>query len=244
MNYRLKTVKTCPTCEREFRPWASTQRWCSVACIPSERERGLGSRRQGRQRPCAHCGTPFYAKPSEIAKGAKFCSRDCFFASGVTQTATARSKRKQATPDRSGTSNPNFKHGKRSGTHIRGFNAKAKGESSCRNCGVSDVRLHLHHAIPRSLSRAARNNLLNGVPLCPKCHTGWHCRTVTIYRDIFTPEEWAYISSVQLTGQNIGAWLDDRYPDHLQNLRGGRDTSPERQGTVVSRTRSPREDTR
>lgn len=91
-----------------------------------------------------------------------------------------------------------------------------KREDRCRNCGRPDGgeggRLQLHHAIPRSMSRAAKFDLRNGVPLCVACHMAWHRRAIVIYRDIFTAEEWAFISSVQLLGQNLDAWLDDRYP--------------------------------
>jgi hypothetical protein len=93
------------------------------------------------------------------------------------------------------------------------WNLSEKGEAQCRNCWRTDRRVHLHHAIPRSMCAEARLNLLNGVPLCTVCHFGWHRRQVTIYRDVFTPEEWAYISSVQLVGQDTQAWLDDRYPE-------------------------------
>jgi 5-methylcytosine-specific restriction endonuclease McrA len=94
----------------------------------------------------------------------------------------------------------------------RVFNLRLKGEDRCRNCGRGGP-LHLHHAVPRSMSHAARTELLNGLPLCPRCHSGWHQRVVTIYRDVFTEAEWQFISAVELFGQRIGAWIDDRYPD-------------------------------
>lgn len=91
--------------------------------------------------------------------------------------------------------------------------SEGREELACRNCGRTDLRLHLHHAVPRSMCKAARLDLRNGVPLCTNCHLGWHHRRVTIPRSIFTPIEWAFISSLDLTGQNITAWLDERYPD-------------------------------
>lgn len=92
------------------------------------------------------------------------------------------------------------------------WNIDLKREERCRNCGDAEAVLHLHHVIPRSKCRATKYDLLNGLPLCTSCHLGWHHRRVTIYRDVFTPEEWAYLSSVQLTGEEIGPWLDKRYP--------------------------------
>lgn len=89
-----------------------------------------------------------------------------------------------------------------------------KREPTCRNCGEVGL-LSLHHAVPRSLCRAGKYDLRNGVPLCARCHLGWHNRLVTLYRDIFTAEEWEFISSLRLSGQRIEAWLDDRYPERL-----------------------------
>lgn len=91
------------------------------------------------------------------------------------------------------------------------FSLRNKGETACRACGTT-YGLHLHHAIPRSMFRAGRDELLNGIALCHACHLGWHQRVVVLYRDIFTEEEWAYLSGVVLLGQNVLAWLDDRYP--------------------------------
>lgn len=54
--------------------------------------------------------------------------------------------------------------------------------------------------------------ILNTIPLCAGCHTGWHRRRVVLHREIFTREEWVCISSAPLLGQNVAAWLDERYP--------------------------------
>jgi hypothetical protein len=108
------------------------------------------------------------------------------------------------------------KHGRYSGLH--GWSVSAKGEDVCRACGRGPSgagvtgRLHLHHVIPRSMCKATRADLRNGIPLCWDCHQGWHDRRVVIYRDVFTPDEWAFLTAVQLTGQEIGPWLDAQYP--------------------------------
>ena len=76
-----------------------------------------------------------------------------------------------------------------------------KPEAVCRCCNKRPARaLNLHHAIPRSMCRAARYDLRNGLPLCERCHMGWHHREVVVYRDAFTREEWAYLLSVELAG--------------------------------------------
>ena len=54
--------------------------------------------------------------------------------------------------------------------------------------------LHLHHSIPRGVSEVARTDLRSGLALCASCHTRWHRRTLTIYRNVFTAEEWDYLT--------------------------------------------------
>lgn len=94
------------------------------------------------------------------------------------------------------------------------FNINSKREGACRNCKKAGV-LHLHHIVPRDLSVAGEKDLRNGVPLCPSCHSGWHVGQVNLYRDIFTEDEWACISSLI-----DAAWLDERYPSRPSNGGG------------------------
>lgn len=109
-----------------------------------------------------------------------------------------------------------IKHGRYIG--LTGFSVKAKGEAACRACGATPTgtgpmgALHLHHAIPRSMCKATKTDLRNGIPLCRACHAGWHDRQVTIYRDAFTVAEWAFLLTVDLLGQEVGPWLDRHYP--------------------------------
>lgn len=90
-----------------------------------------------------------------------------------------------------------------------------KREPVCRACGQppDELRpLNLHHAIPRSLAPSIKYDLRNGLPLCAACHLGWHRREVTIYRDVFTAEEWAFLTTLTFQGFNPEAWLEERYP--------------------------------
>jgi hypothetical protein len=111
------------------------------------------------------------------------------------------------------------KHGRYVGSHK--WNVAAKGERRCRNCGKRpEARgLHLHHVIPRSMCRATKTDLRNGIPLCSDCHGGWHDRRLVIYRDVFTQDEWAFLCAVQLTGQEVVPWLDVHYPDRGRPFR-------------------------
>jgi hypothetical protein len=113
--------------------------------------------------------------------------------------------------ERGGEGNPAHSHGRRVGVSIPGWRLQAKGERECRNCGSLDG-LQLHHAIPRGKWKAGAADLRNALPLCFTCHHGWHHRKVVITRDVFTRAEWEFLSSAELTGQRIEAWLDDRYP--------------------------------
>jgi hypothetical protein len=145
------------------------------------------------RRTCEGCGVEFDVPRSRTMSGraSRFCTWDCWKARGVPRLRKASRKP--------------------SGWLLReSFSLKLKGEAECRVCaGTAE---HLHHAIPRSMYRAGVLELLNGLPLCAACHMGWHRREVTIYRDVFTPGEWAWLTAQELLGQSVTAWLDDRYP--------------------------------
>ena len=112
-----------------------------------------------------------------------------------------------------------IKHGRYVGAEK--WTVRNKGEDRCRACGKQPgsgvFGLHLHHVIPRSMWRDGKQDLRNGIPLCFDCHQGWHDRRITIYRDVFTAEEWSFLSSVQLLGQRIGPWLDANYPNRVRS---------------------------
>jgi hypothetical protein len=163
----------------------------------------------GRKIMCP-CGKSFYAGASRLGRNAKFCGIACRIEFGgyAAMADTLRRSRK-------GGNNPSFQHGRRVDIHLARWRVRHKGEDSCRNCGSRDG-LQLHHAIPRGKYRAGRAELLNGLPLCLVCHTGWHGKSVTIYRDVFTLDEWEWLSSQQLTGERMDAWLDRHYPARTQ----------------------------
>lgn len=164
--------------------------------------------RTGRNQNCEHCGKKFWVIKKRIGR-ARWCSLECKVKSGYAKTELGP----KLSLARGGDGNPAYKHGRRVDIQIPGWKLNNKGEGRiCRNCGGQE-RVQLHHAIPRSKARHVRADLRNGVPLCGDCHTGWHSSKVTLYRDIFSEEEWAFISGVELTGENIGPWLDRRYPE-------------------------------
>lgn len=87
-----------------------------------------------------------------------------------------------------------------------------KREERCRSCKKGG-RLNLHHAIPRSLAPSIKFDLRNGIPLCTACHMAWHHHERAIYRDVFTEEEWSWLTSLQFQGIEIKHWLEDHYPE-------------------------------
>ena len=157
------------------------------------------------QRSCKTCGKTIELRECDLRRPGRgqFCSPSCWYvALGERQSRQRR-----------GSGNPSF----RTGRYVdpqrarRGWGLKEKGEATCRVCGSSEW-VQLHHAIPRSKCRAARDDLRNGLPLCASCHQRWHKHSLAIHRDVFTSEEWSYLSSVKLTGEMIGPWLDKHYP--------------------------------
>jgi hypothetical protein len=169
----------------------------SQAKNPAQRARRRAARpaRPARrvERVCEGCGERFVVPVSRTTNGraSRFCGYDCWKEHGLPALRTAPAKP--------------------SGWRVSAaFSLRLKNEDKCRACGGGAD--HLHHAIPRSMYRDGILELRNGIPLCEVCHTGWHHRRVTIYRDVFTEDEWAWLTTQELRGQNVIAWLDDRYP--------------------------------
>lgn len=159
------------------------------------------------QRRCASCRDERYRKP----KTCPVCETVFISGYGNRNTCSMKCRNRKLSLDRGGDGNPSFKTGKRVGVHIPGWRKQAKGEYACRNCGSREW-VQLHHAIPRSKWKAGEADLRNALPLCHDCHMGWHHRKMVIYRDIFKEEEWKFLCSATPTGENIGPWLDARYP--------------------------------
>lgn len=191
--------------------------------------------RSGVYLTCARpgCDRTFYVKPSKIGKS-RYCSRSC---AGIVDAERQRVTRR-------GVGNPNYKTGRNVGTKdiTRVFNLRLKGERACRNCGSTDY-VQLHHAIPRGQgTQESKTNLLNGVPLCGACHTGWHSGWLVITRVVFQRDEWEYLQSVEMTGRETAAWLDKHYPTEPRvptctkgHVLEGRNIAPNGSGARICR---------
>lgn len=82
----------CQHCRCEFESLKPDRKYCSLKCyaatpeFKARRDETLRAARAqykpmsrtGETRPCAHCGTVMYLKPSEIKRGKKTCSRLCY----------------------------------------------------------------------------------------------------------------------------------------------------------------------
>lgn len=210
---KLERVEVaCPICERkriltQVTAKAASKKPCPI-CKSEERKRKTLERRGSEQLTC-RCGEKFYRNPAYIKKDEGrelFCSTSCWRESDI-----FTKMREDLSRDRKGSRNPGYNSGRRVNVHITGWSVRHKGEDCCRNCGKMG-KLHLHHIIPRGKWKSGEADLRNGVPLCHDCHFGWHGFKITLYRDMFTEDEWNFVSSAQLTGQRVEAWLDDRYP--------------------------------
>lgn len=194
---RRKVGAPCPRCGRML---TRMRRYADRPCRSC-------AARKGRDIMCAECGTEFYASPSQIARGRKYCSRRCWQRNARMTDEQYAENSQRLRVNRLGPGNPNFRHGERTGEHLQGWGVKHKGEEWCRVCGAQAE--HLHHVVPRSICPAeAKRDLRNGLPLCASCHARWHRGSLKIPRSVFTAEEWDYITTI------IGSpWLDHRYPE-------------------------------
>lgn len=195
-------VKPDPKPARPEREPKTLQRKTPLKAKPHDRRRGA---RSGKLLVCARagCEETFYAEPSKIGKS-KHCSRVCSIADLAERSKVTRL----------GSGNPAYKNGRQSGNAAvsRVFNLRLKGDSACRNCGSRHL-VQLHHAIPRGKGTAeSKTNLLNGLPLCVSCHSGWHQGWLIICRKVFRLEEWSYLLTVRMAGRDTEGWLDVHYP--------------------------------
>lgn len=137
---------------------------------------------------CKVCGADFYVEPYRLRSTIQptYCSLRCF--------GKARASKANAYTVRR-----------------RTFNLAAKGERHCRVCGSAE-HVHAHHAIPVAIGTPESElDLRNLLPLCWHCHRYWHAG-YPISRDVFTAEEWEYLSALTLEGREAAAYLDKHYP--------------------------------
>ena len=224
-----KPYRPCPSCGETFLPHHRQQKFCSKPCaldgratarICEECGEEFHARQEHRNYKRRYCGQSCAGKAEHKRKVAKYPPKEemlrLYVDEGLSDREIGRKfghsyqwslgvRRYYGIPGKprgSWNKKPTHKKSDRGRWAI-----SMKREEVCRNCELPAEVMHLHHAVPRSHSRAGKYDLRNGLPLCGKCHLGWHRMEVNIYRDRFTAEEWNFVAS--LTGEE---WLDRRYP--------------------------------
>ena len=144
--------------------------------------------KRGFDKSCKYCSQSFYVCPCE--SDSKFCSRDC-----ANSSKRIYKKEKKICKECANTfefslkpfsnSNGNYcslKCRNNSYARINGYGYKGhrprwtsvrktflKKNQFCFSCGVSKVKLHIHHIIPYRICK--NNEIENLVTLCPSCHS-------------------------------------------------------------------------
>lgn len=142
-----------PECGKTFRSPNASQRFCSPACQYVVARRPRPAKRRGVVLTCRHCTGEFYVPPSRAAKNPMYCSRACEVADRPNRESWEKAnatKSERMTGTRTGTSNPNYRHGARFGDNNRAGRERFKDtQLRCRvpMCGKSPV--DQHHVVYR-----------------------------------------------------------------------------------------------
>lgn len=194
----------CPDCGYERRVYAEADVLRCRACTAA-------LRKNGRTIVCPGCNREHYVTPSDDKKNIRYCSSSCAHKdSAKWHRPMSASAREKLSRDHRGANNPNFKDGKRIGDPNRRWSLAVKGERICRNC--PEEAEALHHIVPRKLNETGVSEPeANGMPLCTKCHAGWHRRVIPIYRDQMSGLERGFVLGAM--GRN---WMDNWYPERGQ----------------------------
>lgn len=152
--------KKCVTCQAEYEiqgNWASSRKYCSVACFGK-------SRRNQVEKTCRNCGDTFMFKPSQMASypnAGKYCSRKCGYDYRVKKNADRPST------DRYGRTR-----------RVKDIEwqrtVREQDKSICRRCKRYDQYIHTHHLAARSRRPDLKYDPNNGICLCASCHAWVH----------------------------------------------------------------------
>ena len=176
--------KICPVCGEKFyvrKCKIKTQIYCSGKCLYASRKgKGFNGKpcpiRYGKDSPswkggkmlkCLYCGKQFWAIPSRIKSGRKFCSSKCFGFYYV-DTTSKRVKGKNNPMWRGGTSKLPYPF---KWTETLKESIRQRDNYKCQLCGCPQeeniTKLHIHH-IDYNKNNLDPDNL---VSLCQSCHS-------------------------------------------------------------------------
>ncbi len=207
MGTAIERLRTCPVCEVVFRARGETyryaQRFCSQSCATTHQ---MAEKR---------AKWPTVSQMLRMVNVEKLSDAQIGRIYGHSYEWARQVRAAYDIPAVPKPPTRTVTHGRFIGA--QGWSVAKKGEDCCRVCRRPAApgrlgALHLHHLVPRSMHKASRLDLRNGIALCSACHQGWHDRSLTIYRDVLTTAEWDYVSGITLLGQNIQTWLDRNYP--------------------------------
>lgn len=149
--------------------------------------------------PCKQCGVIMMLPPWKVARGWKFCSKECSYkgrvckglfekghpdlvpkeSRGHTKETRAKMKEFQRKNRKIGADHPNW----RGGNHTERKKEMGRAEYrdwrsavftrdnfTCQECGVSGVYVEADHIKPWSLYPELRYSVSNGRTLCQPCH--------------------------------------------------------------------------
>jgi len=177
----------CTWCGRSIRAYPSQRRgekaFCNRECRgkwQTNHETGENARnwRGGPSEvACAHCGAKF-ERPAWDVKPHNFCSDSCHRAWRRTRYA--------------GQGNPAWRGGttrlRRKNHHSQSWwpkTIKARAMGHCELCGRASTRLHAHHIIRYADAPDLRDDLRNGIALCPRCHRAVHAGNAVVQMKLY-----------------------------------------------------------
>jgi hypothetical protein len=159
----------CIYCHKEYGRIKDKRRagkFCSFECYQKHR---VEFPKAIKNLECKICGKLFHRKPTEIKKGAKYCSRKCQF-EAMREGIIIRGE------------SYNDRHLIRQSQEYKNWRRKAKQlhKNICDKCGIKDrtvceccgntIYLHVHHVKSFAVYPDLRFNPENSSVLCSKCH--------------------------------------------------------------------------
>lgn len=187
-----------------------------VAYRPKEPGRVIVCARKG-------CEREVYRYASDIRKGAKYCSRECWRLAGPSMESQAKRSATQRRK-RQGKTNPNYRNGSRAGARDRtGERRFQSGQEVCQAVGCRRRSgLHQHHVVYEQhviASGGDRWDPANALALCVGCHLGHHARQHVLALSALRDENYAF--ALALLGPAAYDYLRQRYTgddDRLHQL--------------------------
>lgn len=197
-------------------------------CLQKDAAAARTYERRGETRTCDHCGSEFYARPEEVRRGRKYCSRACmgeatkkvrscsvcgteFVSMYKRKTCSSGCSRSAIRASKTGPKNAAY----RSGITERRRVWKAARELACRVCG-SGRGLHSHHVVYEQHVRRRDGDVYdpdNSLTVCRRCHMAHHAGN-RLPTSCFRPENLAFAKRLlgEYAADYFARYYDDGHP--------------------------------